>query len=145
MCQNSTDSQKPLSGAWAKVQGHATAQLQLSNHSPTMCQLGISAMGPPFATNTRSSKTTTSIAKADGALLSRDVADIDERFGNCPLCANNRQHGPSWSPWLRHLHLHFRRCVHVVARGEGRQFLARTTKYLPPKHRKPTKISALRV
>src|SRR5216684_7275849 len=44
MCQNSTDSQKPLSGAWAKVQGHATAQLQLSNHSPVMCQLGLSVM-----------------------------------------------------------------------------------------------------
>src|ERR1700758_1527692 len=44
MCQKRTDSQKPLSGAWAKVQGHATAQLQLSNQSPVMCQLGISAM-----------------------------------------------------------------------------------------------------
>src|SRR6476660_8443790 len=42
MCQNSTDSQKPLSGACAKVQGHATAQLQLSNQSPTMCQFGMS-------------------------------------------------------------------------------------------------------
>src|SRR5271166_1203878 len=44
MCQNRTDSQNPLSGAWAKVQGHATAQLQLSNQSPTMCQLGISVI-----------------------------------------------------------------------------------------------------
>src|SRR5712691_9212715 len=44
MCQKRTDSQKPLSGAWAKVQGHATAQLQLSNQSPVMCQLGISIM-----------------------------------------------------------------------------------------------------
>src|SRR5512135_3563343 len=44
MCQNRTDSQKPLSGAWAKVQGHATAQLQLSNQSPLMCQPGMSAM-----------------------------------------------------------------------------------------------------
>ena len=44
MCQNKTDSQKPLSGAWAKVQGHATAQLQLSNQSPVMCQPGSSAM-----------------------------------------------------------------------------------------------------
>jgi hypothetical protein len=44
MCQNNTDSQKPLSGGWAKVQGHATAQLQLSNQSPVMCQLGISVM-----------------------------------------------------------------------------------------------------
>src|SRR6266481_3076554 len=44
MCQNSTDSQKPLSGAWATVQGHATAQLQLSNQSPVMCQLGIWVM-----------------------------------------------------------------------------------------------------
>src|SRR6478672_312108 len=44
MCQKRTDSQKPLSGAWAKVQGHATAQLQLSNQSPTMCQLGLSVM-----------------------------------------------------------------------------------------------------
>src|SRR5215468_7552541 len=42
MCQNSTDSQKPLSGAWAKVHGQGTAQLQLSNQSPTMCQLGMS-------------------------------------------------------------------------------------------------------
>src|ERR1700729_3056099 len=41
-CQNSTDSQKPLSGAWAKVHGQGTAQLQLSNQSPTMCQLGTS-------------------------------------------------------------------------------------------------------
>src|SRR6516162_7975154 len=40
MCQNSTDSQKPLSGAWAKVHGQGTAQLQLSNQSPTICQLG---------------------------------------------------------------------------------------------------------
>jgi hypothetical protein len=37
-------SQKPLSGAWAKVQGHATAQLQLSIQSPLMCQLATSAM-----------------------------------------------------------------------------------------------------
>src|SRR5262245_38411887 len=44
MCQKRTDSQKPLSGACAKVQGQATAQLQLSNQSPAMCQLGISAM-----------------------------------------------------------------------------------------------------
>jgi hypothetical protein len=44
MCQNRTDSQTPLSGAWAKVQGHATAQLQLSNQSPVMCQLGFSVM-----------------------------------------------------------------------------------------------------
>src|SRR5262245_26335916 len=44
MCQNNTPSQKPLSGGWAKVQGHATAQLQLSNQSPVMCQLGISVM-----------------------------------------------------------------------------------------------------
>src|ERR1700724_3221292 len=51
MCQKRTDSQKPLSGAWAKVQGHATAQLQLSNQSPVICQLGISAMGPPFASH----------------------------------------------------------------------------------------------
>src|SRR3984893_2113634 len=51
MCQNSTDSQKSLSGAWAKVQGHATAQLQLSNQSPVMCQLGLSVMKTPFATN----------------------------------------------------------------------------------------------
>jgi hypothetical protein len=36
--------QKPLSGACAKVQGHATAQLQLSNQSPVMCQLGFSVM-----------------------------------------------------------------------------------------------------
>src|SRR5215510_4937406 len=50
MCQNRTDSQKPLSGAWANVQGHATAQLQLSNQSPVMCQLGISVMSVlPFA------------------------------------------------------------------------------------------------
>src|SRR6266436_4541252 len=47
MCQNSTDSQKPLSGACAKVQGQATAQLQLSNQSPVICQLGISVMGDP--------------------------------------------------------------------------------------------------
>src|SRR5215469_16225444 len=40
MCQNSTDSQKPLSGACAKVHGQGTAQLQLSNQSPTICQLG---------------------------------------------------------------------------------------------------------
>ena len=40
--QNSTDSQKPLSGACAKVQGQGTAQLQLSNQSPTICQLGMS-------------------------------------------------------------------------------------------------------
>jgi hypothetical protein len=36
------DSQKPLSGAWAKVHGQGTAQLQLSNHSPAMCQFGMS-------------------------------------------------------------------------------------------------------
>src|SRR5690242_13249715 len=47
MCQNRTDSQKPLSGACAKVHGHATAQLQLSNQSPVMCQLGISVMRTP--------------------------------------------------------------------------------------------------
>src|SRR5215813_13446907 len=41
MCQNSTDSQKPLSGAWAKVHGQGTAQLQLSNQSPRICQLGM--------------------------------------------------------------------------------------------------------
>jgi hypothetical protein len=40
--QNSTDSQKPLSGTCAKVHGQGTAQLQLSNHSPTICQLGMS-------------------------------------------------------------------------------------------------------
>jgi hypothetical protein len=45
MCQNSTDSQAPLSGTWAKVHGQATAQLQLSNQSPVMCQLGIWLMG----------------------------------------------------------------------------------------------------
>src|SRR4029077_10136816 len=44
MCQNRTDSQTPLSGAWAKVQGQATAQLQLSNQSPVICQFGISVM-----------------------------------------------------------------------------------------------------
>src|SRR5215468_9540997 len=44
MCQNRTDSQKPLSGGWANVQGHATAQLQLSNQSPTTCHWGMSAM-----------------------------------------------------------------------------------------------------
>ena len=33
-------SQKPLSGAWAKVHGQGTAQLQLSNQSPRICQLG---------------------------------------------------------------------------------------------------------
>src|SRR5262247_1742451 len=44
MCQKRTDSQYPLSGAWANVQGHATAQLQLSNQSPEMCQLGIPVM-----------------------------------------------------------------------------------------------------
>src|SRR5678815_1417521 len=44
MCQNKTDSQKPLSGACAKVQGHGTAQLQLSNQSPTMRHRGISAI-----------------------------------------------------------------------------------------------------
>src|SRR5215472_5898748 len=44
MCQKRTDSQKPLSGACANVQGQATAQLQLSNQSPVMCQLGISVM-----------------------------------------------------------------------------------------------------
>src|SRR6266536_5222423 len=53
MCQNRTDSQKPLSGAWAKVQGHATAQLQLSNQSPVMCQLGISVMRVSIAMNDR--------------------------------------------------------------------------------------------
>src|SRR6185312_11958834 len=42
MCQNKTDSQTPLSGAWAKVQGQATAQLQLSNQSPVICQYGTS-------------------------------------------------------------------------------------------------------
>src|SRR6516164_3435994 len=47
MCQKRTDSQKPLSGACAKVQGQATAQLQLSNQSPLMCQLGISVMRTP--------------------------------------------------------------------------------------------------
>src|SRR5262249_40091011 len=44
MCQKRTDSQKPLSGGCAKVQGQATAQLQLSNQSPVMCQLGISVI-----------------------------------------------------------------------------------------------------
>src|SRR6516164_4684683 len=48
MCQNSTDSQAPLSGACAKVHGHATAQLQLSNQSPVMCQPGISVIRTPF-------------------------------------------------------------------------------------------------
>src|SRR5271156_5478506 len=33
---------KPVSGAWAKVHGQGTAQLQLSNRSPTICQLGMS-------------------------------------------------------------------------------------------------------
>jgi hypothetical protein len=33
-----------ISGAWAKVHGHATAQLQLSNQSPVICQLEISSM-----------------------------------------------------------------------------------------------------
>src|SRR5262249_18006598 len=45
MCQNRTDSQKPLSGACANVQGQATAQLQLSNQSPVMCHLVSSVMG----------------------------------------------------------------------------------------------------
>src|SRR5580765_4341892 len=50
MCQNSTDSQNPLSGIWAKVQGQATAQLQLSNQSPAMRQRGMSLIsGPPFS------------------------------------------------------------------------------------------------
>src|SRR5215475_2534392 len=44
ICQNRTDSQKLLSGAWAKVQGHGIAQLQLSNQSPTMRQLGTAGM-----------------------------------------------------------------------------------------------------
>jgi hypothetical protein len=39
-----TSSQKPLSGAWTKVQGHVTAQLQLSNQSPAMCLVGTSVM-----------------------------------------------------------------------------------------------------
>jgi hypothetical protein len=42
-----------LSGAWAKVQGHATAQLQLSNQSPTMCQLGLSVMKNSLRHNPR--------------------------------------------------------------------------------------------
>jgi hypothetical protein len=46
MCQNRTDSQTPLSGAWAKVQGQATAQLQLSNQSPVICQFGTWANSP---------------------------------------------------------------------------------------------------
>src|SRR5262249_47083185 len=54
MCQNRTDSQKPLSGAWANVQGHATAQLQLSNQSPVMCQLAISVMKTSMNDNTTS-------------------------------------------------------------------------------------------
>src|SRR3974390_1187367 len=51
MCQKRTDSQKPLSGACAKVQGQVTAQLQLSNQSPLMCQLGISVMRSPSQTD----------------------------------------------------------------------------------------------
>jgi hypothetical protein len=54
MCQNSTDSQKPLSGAWANVQGQATAQLQLSNQSPVMCQLASSVMKASMHDNTTS-------------------------------------------------------------------------------------------
>jgi len=44
MCQNRTESQTPLSGACANVQGQATAQLQLSNQSQAMRQAGVSAM-----------------------------------------------------------------------------------------------------
>jgi hypothetical protein len=39
---NSTDSQKPLSGAWAKVHAQGTAERQFSNHMPTIRQLGMS-------------------------------------------------------------------------------------------------------
>jgi hypothetical protein len=35
------------------VQGHATAQLQLSNHSPVICQLGPSVMKTPRAMNNK--------------------------------------------------------------------------------------------
>src|ERR1700737_2701999 len=52
MCQNKTDSQNPLSGACANVHGQATAQLQLSNQSPVMCQLGISVMMTSIRYNT---------------------------------------------------------------------------------------------
>src|SRR5947207_13584700 len=67
-CQNSTDSQKPLSGAWAKVQGQATAQLQLSNQSPTMCQLGMSLIGASIRSR-NSNNTRSGAARAPDLLL----------------------------------------------------------------------------
>src|SRR5262245_54359631 len=77
MCQNSTPSQKPLSGGWAKVQGHATAQLQLSNQSPVMCQPGISVMRTSIR-HKREYDTDRSYATASGT----DERPANVRFGS---------------------------------------------------------------
>src|SRR5262245_47878119 len=85
MCQNSTDSQKPLSGAWAKVQGHATAQLQLSNQSPTMRQPVLSDMKPPWAkseatTSHTGARGTARMAPASVILSAPGASDSETTF-----------------------------------------------------------------
>src|SRR5262249_46516527 len=77
MCQNRTDSQKPLSGAWANVQGHATAQLQLSNQSPVMCQLASSVTKTSMNDNTTS---TVGCATGNGTAESSTI---------CSTCATS--------------------------------------------------------
>src|SRR5437588_424867 len=88
MCQNSTDSQKPLSGICAKVQGQATAQLQLSHQSPTMCQCGVSLIaasvqsGPVYNQDSPPGATLCSLLRARRAEEAAYSAMPDrERFG----------------------------------------------------------------
>jgi hypothetical protein len=78
MRQNKTDSQNPLSGAWANVHGQATAQLQLSNQSPVMCQLGISVMMTSIRYNTMTASYTTGKQCAESA-LKRSVPKLSAR------------------------------------------------------------------
>src|SRR4029077_11086026 len=86
MCQKRTDSQKPLSGAWAKVQGHATAQLQLSNQSPTMCQLGLSVMKDSLCHNPGMTEGTSVVQEQlqqlqrwrDGCTMYKDLREFIE-------------------------------------------------------------------
>src|SRR6516165_5873388 len=99
MCQNKTDSQTPLSGAWAKVQGQATAQLQLSNQSPMMCQFGISSIVTPLAFGALFRINISKLSGGEFTTFSRNVVFAEQRkcrTGLQTIQPNLRQNFSMW-------------------------------------------------
>src|SRR6516164_819914 len=94
MCQNRTDAQKPLSGGWANVQGHATAQLQLSNHSPVSCQLGPLVMKTSRATNNKNERH----HAAHNATPAPSVKGDDLSSNRLPARSSQCNSRRSWGP-----------------------------------------------